>query len=256
LSLPDLQFINRRIPIIEVAHALDLRIGDNGNLHCWRSHLHQNGDRTASVGIRKTNNTVKCFGCGVGPLGPVDLVMEILGLTNSGEAARWIAQRFQVPDLPPGKHLVQRVQRERRTPYGFESDMGLLIRSGLWPQLSPTARHLVPVLLEFAEQDTGKHTFTITMSYRAMARYAGVASPNAIASALRELQQIHWLTFQTGRREPGAGPARRTSTYVLTPQSDQLRELANATCAQMRSVIEIEKKLRAEARTERERTAY
>jgi hypothetical protein len=236
-----------------VARALDLRIGDNGQIHCWRPQLHQNGDRTASVGIRKTNNTIKCVGCGIGPLGAIDLVMVILGLRSAGEAARWIAGRFQVPDLPPGRHLVR---REHRTPYGFESDMGLLIRSGLWPQLSPTARHLVPVLLEFAEQDSGKQTFTITMSYRAMARYAGVASPNAIASALRELQQIHWLTFQPGRREPGAGPARRTSTYVLTPQSDQLRELANAVCVQMRSVIEIEKKLRAEARTERKRTSY
>ena len=253
MRVPDLRYVNRKIPIAWIAHALELHFGEKGNIHCWRPHLHQNGDRTASVGIRKANNTVKCFGCGVGPLGPVNLVMEILGLTNPGEAARWIAQRFQVPDLPPGKHLVQ---RERRNLYGFEGGLGLLIRSGLWPQLSPTARHLVPVLLDFAEQDSGKQTFTITMSYRAMARYAGVASPNAIASALRELQQINWLTLMPGRREPGAGPARRTSTYLLTPQSDQLRELANATCAQMRSVIEIEKKLRAEARAERKRTAY
>jgi hypothetical protein len=73
LGLPDLKFINRKIRISEVARALDLRIGDNGNIHCWRLELHQNGDRSPSVGIRKTNNTVKCFGCGIGPLGPVDL---------------------------------------------------------------------------------------------------------------------------------------------------------------------------------------
>jgi hypothetical protein len=256
MGVPDLHYINRKIPVARIAHALDLRFGNNGQIHCWRPQLHQNGDRTASVGIRKTNNSVKCFGsrCGVGPLGPVDLVMSVLGWRNPGNAARWIAERFEVPELPARKHLVQ---PERRTfPYGFESNLGLLIRSGLWPRLSPTARHLVPVLLEFAEQDSGKKIFAITMSYRAMARYAGVGSPNAIASALRELQQIHWLTLLPGRRDPLGGPARSTSTYLLTPQSDQLRELANATCAQLRSDIEIEKQLRAEARAKRKRTAY
>ncbi len=93
MGVPDLKFINRKVPIIDVARALDLRIGTNENIHCWRPELHQHGDRTASVGIRKTNNTVKCFGCDIGPLGPVDLVMAVRGLTNPGGAAQWIANR-------------------------------------------------------------------------------------------------------------------------------------------------------------------
>src|SRR5437588_12362668 len=105
MRVPDLRFINQKVSISEVARALDLRRGSNGKIHCWRPDLHENGDRTASVGIRKINNTVKCFGCEVGPLGPVDLVMTVLGMKNPGEAARWIAERFQVPDLPVGKNL-------------------------------------------------------------------------------------------------------------------------------------------------------
>src|SRR5260370_6405980 len=130
MRLPDLRFINRKIPIIDVARVLDLRLGDNGNIHCWRPELHQNGDRTASIGIRKRNNTVKCFGCGIGPLGAIDLVIAVLGLKTAGEAARWIAERFPVPELPRGKHLVQPERRIFQV--GFESELGILIRSGLW----------------------------------------------------------------------------------------------------------------------------
>jgi hypothetical protein len=51
LGVPDLKFINRHIGITEIARHLDLRAGENGNIHCWRPEFHQNGDRTASVGI-------------------------------------------------------------------------------------------------------------------------------------------------------------------------------------------------------------
>jgi hypothetical protein len=251
LGLPDLQFINRKIPIIEVARALGLTFGDNGNLHCWRPEHHQNGDRTASVGIRKTNNTVKCFGCWVGPLGPIDLVMSVLGSKNPGEAARWIAGRFKVPELPRGKHLVQPERRIFQV--GFESDIGLLVRSGLWAQLSPPARSIVPVLLEFANQDPGQQTYTTQISYRALARYSGVASHRAIAGALHELRALHWLASVPGPREPGAGPVRSVSTYVITPRSDELLELANAHFAKTRDEIELQRRLRAEQRSKRPR---
>lgn len=251
MGLPDLQFINRKIPIIEVARALDLRIGGNGNIHCWRPELHQNADRTASVGIRKTNNTVKCFGCGIGPLGPVDLVIAVRDLTGPAEAARWISEHFTVPELPRGKHLVQPERRIFQV--GFESDIGLLVRSGLWAQLSPPARSIVPVLLEFGQRNPLEQTLAVQVSYRALARSSGVASHRAIARVLRELQEIHWLTPVRGRREPGAGPVRTVSTYVITPRSDELLELANAHFAKTRDDIEVERRFRAEQRSKRPR---
>lgn len=132
--VPDLKFINRHIAIIEVARHLDSRRGDNGNIHCWRSEFHQNGDRTASVGIRQTNNTVKCFGCGVGPLGVVDFLMAVLGLKNPGDAARWVADRFDVPEISTRKHIVDPDRRIFQ--YGSQSDIGLLVHSGLWALMS------------------------------------------------------------------------------------------------------------------------
>jgi hypothetical protein len=253
MGVPDIGFINREISIADLARELDLKFGNDGNIHCWRPELHQSGDRTASVSIWRRTNKVKCFGCDMGPLGPIDLVLSVLAISNPGDAARWIAERFYVPDLLRGRHLVQ---PERRTfPYGFESELGILIRSGLWPRLSSAARSLAPVLLEFADNEPGKQILTVRMSYRAMMRYSGISSPNAIAEALRELAQIRWLTRMPGQREPGPGPVRGTSTYLLTPKSDELRELADANFKEMRDEIEIERKLRAEARAKRQKAA-
>jgi hypothetical protein len=249
MGIPDLSYINRKIPVADVARALGLRFGDNGNIHCWRPELHQNGDRTASVGIRKTNNTVKCFGCSAGPMGPVDLVMTVLLLRNPGEAARWIAGHFEVPDLPPGRHMVQ--PRRHIFRVGFEDDIGLLVFSGVWAELSTTARALVPVFLELAERDADTRSLRAQLSYRTLSRYSGVASPNAINKALQELQEIGWLSAALGPRKPCAGPVREVSTYLLTPRSDELLELANANFAQQRDEIEIERKLRNEARAQR-----
>ena len=178
MGVPDLKFINGRIPIREVAEKLGLGIGTNRNIRCWRPEAHQNGDRTASVGIHKATNAVKCFGCGIGPLGVTDFVMSVLGMTNPGEAARWIAERFDVPELPRGRHLVEPTRRIFQ--FGRESEIGLLVHSSLWAHLSPTARAIVPVMLEFGEQVSGSESRTLQISYRALVRYSGVKSPNAL----------------------------------------------------------------------------
>jgi hypothetical protein len=99
----------------------------------------------------------------------------------------------------------------------------LLVHSGLWARLSVPARSIIPVLLELAQRNRGKCTLSIQISYRAMARYSGVASPKAIAKALRELQEIGWLAAAAGFREPGSGPVRDVSSYLLTPSSGRNR---------------------------------
>jgi hypothetical protein len=249
MGVPDLKFINRRIPIKDVADKLDLRIGTNGNIHCWRHEAHQHGDRTASVGIQKATNAVKCFGCGIGPLGVTDFVMSVLGTANPGEAARWIAERFEVPELPRGQHLVD--PKRHIFQWGRESEIGLLVHSGLWALLSPTAQAIVPVMLELGDRVGGTQDRTLRISYRALGRYSGVKSPNAIAHALRELQEIHWLT--TLPRQASSCPVRETSTYLITARSDELTELAQTNFAQTRSEIDIERQLRSDARRRRKR---
>jgi len=236
-----MRWINRNLPIIGVAEKLDLRVSAQGLIHCWHPERHHNGDRTASVGIRAKNNTCKCFGsgCGAGPFGPIDLVKDALGLPSALDGALWIASRFDVPHLARGSHLKHRGRVFR--PAGFEGDIGRLVQSGLWAELSAPTRSIVPVLWYFATNEQGRVVYTVTMSYRAIGRYSGVVSANAISRAIRELEEIGWLKRPAAK---AVGPIVETSTYVLTPESDDLMELANARAKQMRDEIEAEKQYR------------
>jgi hypothetical protein len=102
------------------------------------------------VGIRIVNNTVKCFGCDSKPMGPIDLVMDVLGMTSPVNAALWIAERFDVPTIPAGKRLAE--ADRWRGPIGYERGLELLVRSGLFGILSEPARAIAPVLLAMSEK--------------------------------------------------------------------------------------------------------
>jgi hypothetical protein len=86
------------------------------------------------------------------------------------------------------------------------------------------------------------------MSYRAIARYSGITSPNSISRALKQLAEIGWLKY---RPFGGSGPIRETAEYELTSHSDELRELANAEAAEFRRIIEAERLMRTAARSDR-----
>ena len=143
-----MRFINRELPIADVARALGLRFGGANMVHCWHPERHEHGDRTASVGIRASNNTVKCFGCDSKPMGPIDMVADVRGV-GPADAALWIAERFTVPLVPARKHLAGTARRGERV----KSGLALMIRSGLWAELSPAAQAIAPVLLEIAEKE-------------------------------------------------------------------------------------------------------
>src|ERR1022692_1936481 len=217
-GIPDLRWINRNVSVAEAAHALDLQFDGASKIHCWHPERHKSGDRTASVGIRRGNNTVKCFGCDSKPMGPVDLVMNVLDLNGPADAALWIAERFSVPCIPKGTHLKPPARPPLRA--GFEGDIGVLVWSGLWAELSAPARCIVPVLLCHSEREPGKSTAEVRISYRAISRYSGVASPNAVAGAIRELENIGWLARKEGpRRAPNALRSVRSEEHTSELQS-------------------------------------
>jgi DNA-binding PadR family transcriptional regulator len=171
------------------------------------------------------------------------LVAEV---TSIAAAALWIAERFEVPSLRRRKHL----KNAGPQPYlvGHERGVGRLIRSGLWSDLSAPAQAIAPILWEFSEWDSHTATATVTLSYRAMARYAGIVSPNAVSRALAELEDVGWL-----RRIPEgrAGGVRAVSSYEITPESDSLGERAGTRYDQIRREIETERELRNKERVER-----
>jgi len=175
--------------------------------------------------------------------------MDALGLASAREGALWIAERFEVPGLPKGAHL-----QEKRTtfgPAGFEGEIGLLVQSGLWAELSAPTRCIAPVLLLFADREPAKATATVKVSYKAIGRYSGVVSPNAISKAIGELEEIGWLKKVA---KQSAGPVAETGSYVLSPQGDDLMELANARARQTRTEIEAEKAVRKKQRETRRRS--
>ena len=244
-GIPDMRFINREVVIAEVARALGLRLDGDSKIHCWHPERHQHGDRTPSVGIRRTNNTVKCFGCDSRPMGPIDLVMDVLELT-AADAALWIAERFKVPSIPARKRLEV---GGRRDPVGYERGLGLLIRSGLWARLSAAAQAFAPVLLEFAErQGPLGETGRIQMAYRTIARLSGIQSHNAIRKGLVELSQIGFLVLPAATTQ---SLDRKSASYTVTPNSQELWEFAQAFARQTQQEIDAEIELRRRQRNER-----
>lgn len=250
-GIPDFEWINRHIPIAEVAIALGLRLNEDGMIHCWHRDRHQHGDRTASVGVRKSNNTVKCFGngCGIGPLGPIDLVRDVLALDAIAKAGQWIAERFSVPRLPKGKHL-----RDGLRPYrvGHGEPLEMLVKSGLWARLPPTSQRLAPILLYLATKDGYTvPTYTVTASYVLLGQHAGMSSATSIRAGLCGLAEIGWLKLPKRRPREGNEVVRDTNTYILTPYAEELVESANARAVQFRTEREAIRTVRLEQQQKR-----
>lgn len=226
-GIPDARFIRERIPIADLARELDLEVSGHGMIRCWHPERHEHGDRTPSVGVWKKFNRVKCFGngCGIGPLGPIDLVIDVLEL-SCAQAILWIAERFEVPTIATGKHLKDESRSVAR--YGFEDPLELLVHSGLWAELSPPAQRVAVVMINLADKQQGREVWRLPISYRALRRYSRIGSDQSISRAVQELQVIGWLYVENRNVRASAGPWRETNCYVLTPFSDSVRELANA----------------------------
>jgi len=236
------------VPVGDVASALGLEVFATGMIRCWHPERHHHGDRTPSVGIQRRYNYVKCFGCDGKPLGPIDLVVDVRGCTLP-EAIRWIAQRFEVPSIPKGKQLVKPKGHLAR--YGYERPIELLLRSGLWAKMSRPAQLLAVVFVELKVEGQRDESWELEISYRALARYSGLKSDASVSKGLKDLEGIGWLQRQRRRTGRSRGPVRETATYMVTPYSDAVRELANATAADLHAAIDEERQMRAEKRAQR-----
>jgi hypothetical protein len=249
-GIPDAQFIREKVPVAEVASALDLEVFDNRMIRCWHPERHHHGDRTPSVGIYRQYSKVKCFGCEGKLLGPIDLVVDVRECILR-EAIHWIAQRFAVPSIPKGKQLVKPKGHVAR--YGYERPIELLLRSGLWAKMSRPAQLLAVVFVELKVEGQRDESWELEISYRALARYSGLKSDASVSKGLNDLAGIGWLQRQRRRTGRSRGPVRETATYIVTPFSDAVRELANATAADLRAAIDEERQMRAEKRAQRTR---
>lgn len=249
LGIPDIRWANQNLPISDVLGELGIREGPHGKFHCWHGENHKNGDRTPSVGIRKPNNTAKCFGCGSKPKSVLDVVMDVRGC-GIPDGVAWLDTAFSIPRIPKRKRL-ENERQLRPSRIGMEDATGLLVQSGIWAALSVSAQRIAPVLLAFMDRDERRgDTFPLRISYRAITKYSGVKSQNAIRAALDELVGYEWIIKQGATPKPGA-LLRETGTYSVTPFSDGLMEIANTLSLQQRETVAAEREVRRVQRNAR-----
>jgi hypothetical protein len=163
-----------------------------------------------------------------------------------GEAVRWIAERFKVPDIKRGRPLGHHAKPPSPYRIGVRgSELEVLVRSGMFGELTAPARTVLVVLHEFRDPDSG----ITRMSYRAIMRYAGVAGRTSVSRALKELARFHAIEVHQGAR---LGITRECSAYRVTLDAPKFLEVCNQTYRIARAEIAEEREYRTQLRTARE----
>jgi hypothetical protein len=249
-SRPDIAWIKKNVPILAVGKALGLRIRRR-RAQCWRPENHTHGDINPSLSFYEKGNRVRCFVCDMrGGHSNIDLVMGVLGV-SAGEAVRWVAERFAVPNVKPGRPVGSRSD-DSVLPYRVGvsgSDFEILVRSGTFGQFSPAERSILLTLLAFKDAETG----ITKLSYRAIMRYAGVGSRANVSNALKLLQKLHAVQMSRGSRIIGI--TRECNTYRVTLEDPKFLELCNAVNRATREEVERERTYRRELRAARAKAA-
>jgi len=242
-GVPDVQYIKARIPVAEVAAALELEVSGN-MVRCWRPENHQHGDRTASVSIDWRRNRVRCHVCDVRAYSAIDLVQKVKGL-DTFEAILWIAARFPVPSVPKGRHLRKPDPFRSVSRIGLGGSLEEVMRSTLWAHLTPSEKAILPVLCALKDHTTDG----LQISYRGIRRFAGIGSDTTVARVLDHFQQMHLLKIHRGMNEG----LRACNSYELTLNDPRLLELMTECYESEQKEIEAERESRREYRNLRRR---
>jgi hypothetical protein len=241
---PDVAWIKKNVPVLGVAKALGMRIR-RGRAQCWRSSNHTHGDQDPSLCFHERKNRTRCFVCDMkGGHSNLDLVMAVLSI-ELGAAVRWIADRFTVPNVKPGAPIGRRHREPKPYRVDLGSELQVLVRSGLFGQLSAAESRILVTLEIFKDPDTG----LTNLSYQAIMRYSGVARRENVANALKQLQRFHALQVNRGLR---VGITRQASTYRVTLDDPKFLDLCNSVAAVAREEIARERAFRKDARQSRQ----
>jgi hypothetical protein len=179
----------------------------------------------------------------------LDLAKAVGEFESLRDAAECVAIDFDVPRTLQGSHLKN--PDGLPVPPACDDPLALLVRSGVWATLSIHAQRLIPVFLGLGIWDDGDWDCIVTVANRALMRYGHIASFTNISVGVAELERVGWLM----RMEPrgrGAMPIKGAMPYHLTPLSERVRELADATAPAFGDAIRKEKSERKRKRQERE----
>lgn len=242
---PDIAWIRKNVPVLEVGKALGLRIRHR-RAKCWRPENHTHGDTDPSLHFHERKNRVRCFVCDMrGGHSNLDLVMGVLGV-SVGDAVRWIADRFTVPNVKPGRPVGS--QEVQPAPYRVGvhgSEWEVIVRSGMWGAMSSAERSILVVLDYFKDSETG----ITRMSYRAIMRYSGVKKMANVSDAIKELKKMHALQAVPG---PRIGVTRECSSYHIMIDDPRFVEFCNEVYRIGRERIAQERDYRRQLRAQRQ----
>jgi len=211
-AMPDMKYVNREIPVLEVARQLRLAVGGRKITcpECKKKRL------TFSVKY----NRWRCWHCD--PTGKrksvIDLVMFILNV-DAFNAAAWIAERWHVAGQVQiersenrrglTKHAYRRV-RNIPVPDRDKPNLQAIVTSPGWRDMSLSARVVAMTLLALARMDARN---SVTISRKGLSDLTGITDPNTLAKANREVQAIGLFEIDRGYKTKYA---ERPTVYRLT----------------------------------------
>jgi len=211
-AMPDMKFINRQVPILEVARELGLavrgrkapcpeckkkRLTFSVKYNCWRCW------RCDPEGKRKT---------------VIDLVMFLRNVDAYGAAA-WISERWNVAGQVQversenrrglTKHTYRRV-RQIPLPEKDKPNLQAIVTSPGWREMSLSVRVIAMTLFALARMDANN---SVTISRKGLSDLTGITDPNMLAKANRELLAIGLFEIDRGYKTKHA---QRATVYRLT----------------------------------------
>lgn len=211
-AMPDMKYVNREIPILEVARELGLALGGRKATcpECKKRRL------TFSVKF----NCWRCWNCD--PAGKrktvIDLVMFWLNV-DAYNAAAWINARWKIisqvqverSENQRGitKHVYRRV-RQIPVPERDKPSLQDIVTSPGWREMALSARVVALTLLALARMDEKD---SVTISRKELSYLTGITDPNTLAKANREVQAIGLFEIDRGYKTKYA---ERPTVYRLT----------------------------------------
>jgi hypothetical protein len=248
VSRPDISWVKKHVPVLDVGRALGLRIRHR-RAKCWRPENHTHGDSEPSLHFYERRNRVRCFVCDMrGGHSSIDLVMGTLGV-DFAQAVRWIAERFTVPSVKVGRPTGKNSASPAPYRVGVHgSEWEVIVRSGAWGGMTAAERSILVVLDYFKDSESG----LTRISYCAIMRYSGIAKRANVSAAVKGLSRMGALQVSRGQR---IGITRECSSYRVTLDNPKFLALCNGVFADARQEIAEEREYRAAQKRDRERAA-
>lgn len=238
---PDLEYIRKRLSVRDVARELGLNVSGRSSAQCWRVDAHQHGDRSASIYFTRKNRW-RCAVCDGRTMSNLDLIQAVRGC-DLRRAVEWVTARWNVPQVPRGRHAKRREPRPGQFRVGISGlPFEALVRSGLYAALSKAAHSLLPVILTYTDAETG----WAVLSQRALRRHAGL-SFRGVNDGLRELRKIGLLERERGPRQEGA-QIPSCNSYRLNFEAPAFLELQDSVYGKHRVEVAFEVECQRERR--------